>query len=185
MKIILLRHGRPDFDIPKWMTSREIANAIRHYDMAGIATNSLPPQKAIDMANGVNALVCSHLLRSLQSAQKLTSHPIDLSDTLFREASLPSNNGSFLKLPPMAWFTIFRILWLLGYTKKGESISVTRQRAKQASKKLVEIAQLHQQVLLVGHGVFNQLIAKELHKAGWKASKKSPRKHWQYTTYKI
>ena len=185
MKIILLRHGRPDFQIPKRITSQEIVDAIHRYDSAGIATDSHPPQQSMDMAEHINAIVCSHLPRSLQSAQKLTSQPVYLSDKLFREARLPSSNDSFLKLHPMAWFTIFRILWLLGYAKKGESIAITRQRAKQASEKLIEIVQQHQHILLVGHGVFNQLIAKELHKAGWKSSKNSPRKHWEYTVYEI
>ena len=113
MRIILLRHGRPDFDIRKRIASKDIVDAIHRYDRAGIATDSLPPQQSIDIANHVNTIVCSHLPRSLQSAKKLTSQSIFLSDKVFREASLPSSNTSFPKLHPMAWFTIFRILWLL------------------------------------------------------------------------
>ena len=183
MKIILLRHGKPDFKIPKYIASKEIVKAIDLYDKAGIASDSIPSQKSINVANNVKVIICSHLPRSLQSAQKLTEKDIYLSDKLFREASLPSSNSVFPKLPPMAWFTIFRILWLLGYTKNGESITVTRQRAKQATEKLIEIAEQHQQVLLVGHGVFNHLIATELKKQGWNTSKKSPRKHWEYASY--
>ncbi len=185
MKIILLRHGKPDFQIPKYIASKEIENAIWHYDQAGIAVDSLPPPSSIDIANSAKVIVCSHLLRSLHSAQKLSEQPVYLSDKLFSEAHLPSSNITFPKLPPMAWFTIFRILWLFGYAKKGESIAITRQRAKKATEKLIEIAQQHQQVLLVGHGVFNQLIARELQKLGWKGSKKSPRKYWEYTIYEM
>ncbi len=183
MKIILLRHGKPDFKIPKYIASKDISKAIDLYNKAGIANDSIPPQESINIAKNAKVIVCSHLPRSLQSAQKLTEKKIYLSDQLFREASLPSSNSLFPKLPPMAWFTIFRILWLLGYTQNGESVTITRQRAKQATKKLIEIAQQHQSVLLVGHGVFNHFIATELKKQGWKASKKSPQKHWEYTSY--
>ena len=185
MKITLLRHGKPDFKIPKRTTSKEIVNLIKGYDKAGIAADSLPPASSIDMANNVKVIICSHLPRSLESAQKLTQQPIYLSDALFREADLPSTNGSFPKLPATLWLIIFRLLWLLGYAKNGESIVITRQRARQATEKLVELAQQHHHVLLVGHGVFNYLIARELTKAGWKSSKKSPREHWEYTTYEI
>jgi broad specificity phosphatase PhoE len=185
MKITLLRHGEPDFKIPKRAASKEIVNAIKLYDKAGIAADSIPPQQSIDMANNIKVIICSHLPRSLESAQKLTQQPIYLSDALFREASLPSANSSFPKLPPTTWLTIFRILWLFGYAKNGESIAITRQRAKQAAKKLIKLAQQHQHILLVGHGVFNYLIAKELKKLGWKASKKSPREYWEYTSYEI
>ncbi len=185
MKITLLRHGKPDFKIPKRTSSKEIVNAIKGYDKAGIAADSLPPASSIDMANNVKVIICSHLPRSLESARKLTQQPVYLSDALFREANLPSSNGSFPKLPSTLWLIIFRLLWLFGYAKNGESMVITRQRARQATEKLVELAQQHQHVLLVGHGVFNYLIAKELTKTGWKSSKKSPRKHWEYTTYEI
>ncbi|MCK5917334.1 MAG: histidine phosphatase family protein [Cocleimonas sp.] len=183
MKITLLRHGKPNFKIPKRIASKEIVNAIKLYDKAGIAVDSIPPQCSIDMANNVDVIICSHLPRSLESAQKLTQQSVYLSDELFREASLPSANSSFPKLDPTIWLTIFRILWLFGYAKNGESISITRQRAKEAMKKLIELTQQDQHVLLVGHGVFNYLIAKELKKTGWRSSKKSPREHWEYTTY--
>ncbi|MCK5810128.1 MAG: histidine phosphatase family protein [Cocleimonas sp.] len=185
MKITLLRHGKPDFKIPKRAAIKDIANAIKGYDNAGIAADSLPPQSAIDMANNVNVIICSHLPRSLESAKKLTQQPIYLSDALFREASLPrpNSNRSFPQLSAAMWLTIFRLLWLMGYDKNGESIVITRKRAKRATETLVELAQQHQHVLLAGHGVFNYLLAKELKKLGWKASKKSPREYWEYTTY--
>lgn len=185
MKITLLRHGAPDVNLSKRIIGTEIKQAIQHYNTAGIAKDSNPPDSARQVAHSANVIVCSHLVRSLQSAQKLTQKEIDISDAIFQEAGLPHPNHFSLKLPAKTWTVLLRMLWLLGYTKNAESISNTRQRAKQAAEQLIKIAQQHQHVLLVGHGVFNHLIASELKKSGWLASKKSPRNYWEYTTYKI
>ena len=114
MKITLLRHGRPDLELPKKLASKEIVPLIRQYDDAGIAPDSIPPEQSIAVANTVNAVVCSHLLRSIESAQKLTKKDILLSDELFREASLPSSNWTYPRLDTMTWFFIYRSLWLFG-----------------------------------------------------------------------
>jgi broad specificity phosphatase PhoE len=45
-----------------------------------------------------------------------------------------------------------------------ESFRKAKKRAKQASELLVKYVEEHQSVVLVGHGFFNRLIAKELKK---------------------
>ena len=183
MKIILLRHGRPDLELPKKLASKEIVPLIRRYDDAGIAPDSIPPEQSIVVANTVNAVVCSHLRRSVESAKKLTEKHILLSDELFREAALPSSNGAYPRLNTMTWFFIYRSLWLFGYSQNGESIAITRKRAKLATNKLVAIAEQHESLLFVGHGFINHFISKELKRRGWKGQKKSPREHWEYSSY--
>jgi broad specificity phosphatase PhoE len=185
MKITLLRHGKPDFNVAKRMTGKEMKNASQGYDAAEIVSDSIPPSLSMDMAHHAKVIVCSHLLRSRQSAQKLTQKKIAVSDVLFGEADLPYLNIAYPKLSMTTWAVLLRVLWILGYAKNAESITSTRQRAGQAAARLIETAQQHQHVLLVGHAIFNYFIAKELKKQGWIASKKSPKKHWEYTTYKI
>jgi len=183
MKITLLRHGRPDLALPKKLASKEIVPLIRQYDDAGIAPDSIPPEQSIAVANTANAVVCSHLPRSIESAKKLTSKDILVSDALFREAALPSSNWAYPRLDTMTWFFICRSLWLFGYSQNGESISTTRKRAKLATDKLIAIAEQHDNLLFVGHGFINHFISKELKRRAWKGPKKSPREHWEYSTY--
>ncbi|HIO92905.1 MAG TPA: hypothetical protein EYG68_08720 [Leucothrix mucor] len=183
MKIILLRHGKPDIDVPEKIRSNEIVEFITRYDAAGIAADSMPPESSMIAANSIKAVVCSHLPRSLDSAKKLTQQSVLLSDEIFREAELPSSNWAYPRLNTMTWFLICRTLWLFGYSQNGESIAKTRKRAKLAADKLEEIAQQHESLLFVGHGFINHFIAKELKRRGWKGAKKSPREHWEYSTY--
>ena len=86
---------------------------------------------------------------------------------LFRETGLPSflSKLGVLKLNPSIWTVILRCFWFRGrgYSSGCESLSDARIRAKKASKILVEYAREHKYVVLVGHGFFNMLVAKELH----------------------
>ena len=182
-KIILLRHGEPDISIPKRIASNELVGFVVEYDAVGIVTSSIPSQEAIDQANQASIIVCSTLQRSLESAQKLTKQPVFLTDALFCEANLPYSDWHYPRLSPLFWLTFYRVLWLLGYSKNAESFKAAKARAKQAAQLLVALANQHQRVLLVGHGVINYLIDKELKKLGWKSNKKSPRKYWHYSLY--
>ena len=98
MKIMLLRHGRPDIDIPDKIRSSEIAEFIHRYDKAGVAMDSNPSPETIEAVSKMQVVVCSHLPRSLESAQKLTEKSILLSDEIFREAELPSTNWTYPRL---------------------------------------------------------------------------------------
>lgn len=75
---------------------------------------------------------------------------------------------------------------MFGYSNECESYNSAKARTKNAVKFLIEQAQIHTQVALVGHGFFNQMIAKELRKSGWKSPKKTSAKHWicaAFTTF--
>lgn len=65
------------------------------------------------------------------------------------------------------WIVLVRVLWVLGFSRNGESLRNAKKRANHAAARLVELAEEHQQILLVGHGFINYFIAKELRKRGW------------------
>ena len=88
-----------------------------------------------------------------------------------------------LKLPPNYWAVIFRILWLLGYSKHSESYKEATLRASAAAAKLIELARQHGQMLFVGHGIFNRLVAKALRKQGWVGPKSPGYGYWSVAVY--
>ena len=110
-----------------------------------------------------------------------------ISIPLFRETELPTPLTKLygLKLNSNIWAVILRCLWFCGYSRGCESFSNAKNRAEKASELLVEYAKEHTSVVLVGHGFFNILIARELQKAGWKGKKKTSAKHWSCTTYSL
>jgi hypothetical protein len=79
---------------------------------------------------------------------------------------------------------MLRCLWFSGYSSGCESLSNAKDRSEKASKLLVEYAKGHNTVL-VGHGFFNMLIAKELQKNGLKGKRKINSNHWVCTTYSL
>lgn len=181
MQITLLRHGNPDFEWSRTVKASEIKILVKAYDSAGIT--DAPSHETIVMANNHNFIVCSDLRRSLDSAKAMGVSTIHLSDLMFREMNIPSFDNGFINLPLKIWVGIFRGLWLLGFSKNTESLAVSRKRAKLATRKLIELAKQHDTVLLVGHGVLNYYIAKELLLANWRGSLNPGRKYWEFGTY--
>jgi broad specificity phosphatase PhoE len=72
---------------------------------------------------------------------------------------------------------------LFGFSRNGESLIDTRIRARQAAAKLIELAEGHRQVLLVGHGFMNRFIARELLRSGWAGPLKPGKGFWGYGVY--
>jgi broad specificity phosphatase PhoE len=80
---------------------------------------------------------------------------------------------------------LLRALWFCGYARRCESLSSAKKRAEKAARRLVAYAQKHQSVALVGHGLFNMMIARELQRMGWIGKRKTSVKHWRCTTYTL
>ncbi|MEZ5536946.1 MAG: histidine phosphatase family protein [Thiolinea sp.] len=99
------------------------------------------------------------------------------------EAGLPAADWKIIKLSPKIWSVLFRILWLSGYPKNSESFKAAKSRASDAAEKLTEIAQQHDSVLFVGHGVFNRILANELRRQGWSGPKNPGSVHWAFGVY--
>lgn len=180
MEIILLRHGKPSVDLKGFLNAREFKQLIKDYAQSGIQNH--PPLDLKDLFNSHYA-VCSHLERSLQSAKHLGISEIHYTDELFAETDIPHFDKFIIKLPIISWVITLRLMWLFGFSKNGESFKEAKNRAKQASNKLIELAQKNEKVILVGHGLMNRLIAKQLRLNNWQGPKSPGRCYWEYGLY--
>lgn len=181
MKIVLLRHGKTNLRPWPWIRAAELGAWVDAYNSAGIR-DSPPPAAAVNAAGRCNAIVTSGLLRSVESGRALGSK-MQISDGLFSEAGLPYRSAAFVRMPPYVWALLFRFCWSLGFKTNGESIHAFRVRAQSAARLLMSLAREHGSVLLVGHGLINRFIARELLSAGWKGSGKTKIRHWGFTEY--
>lgn len=181
MRITLLRHGKPAFELRGSVRAKDLGSIVWSYDSSGIV--GAPPGETASAVQHNKLVVCSHLQRSVESAKALGFTEIHLKDTLFREAAIPHFSGGSITLPLSVWVVFLRVLWLFGFSKNGESLANTRERARLASKMLVELAAEHQHVLLVGHGFINYFIARELKKSGWVGPPKPGKGFWGYGVY--
>lgn len=181
MQITLLRHGEPEFELAGNVRAGELARIAQSYDEAGI--RGTPPKDVVKLARGHNIVLCSDLPRSLQSAAALGLTGIYASDPLFREVGVPYFSKGSLRLPVMVWFVVFRSLWLCGFSKNGESLIKARERARIAAQRLASLAAEFDRILLVGHGLINYLIAKELLANNWSGPSRPGSRHWAFGIY--
>lgn len=185
MEITLLRHGKPEIQPSKKLSASEFHDWVENYNTSGLCPSSKPTESALNYAKRSKAVVCSDLPRSIESAKALNAGNIVLSNAIFKEAGLPFANWHTLKLSPNVWAVVFRLFWLLGYSKNSESFKETKVRAVKAVTKLTEIAGQYERVLFVGHGVYNRILAKELKKSGWSGSKNPGSGYWSFSVYRL
>ena len=183
MRIVLLRHGKPDVPEHGKLKVNEIHQWIESYNSAGLSIEHRPSREAIEIANNCNAIVCSNLPRSVESARALGLREVIYIESLFREMGLPYASFPSPRLSPNIWVTFFRVLWFLGFSSNGESLREARLRASTGASRLKEIAANTGSVLLVGHGFVNRFIAKELLSSGWQGPSSPGRKYWEFGVY--
>jgi broad specificity phosphatase PhoE len=189
MQITILRHGIPD--LPGWdkIHSSRMPEWIKAYNSAGVKNEiGLSCQEMVSELRH-NFIVCSNLNRSTHSAKIIGYQSPHLIDASFCEAELPKIQLPIIKLTPHVWSMIFRVFWYAGVSPKAESVKKFESRVSLAAEKLIQLAQNHDSVLLIGHGIINRFLAKELIAKGW-LGKEAPNrnkywgyKYWEYATY--
>lgn len=183
MEITLIRHGKSLHIENDKITCLDFQQWVEKYDNNGVFEESTYPADTIEKITAAKIVVTSDLKRAVESTQLLKLGGKVISNPIFRETELPRLEMKLLKLRPNLWAVLLRILWLGGYSNECESLSAAKLRAKKAAQQLTDVAAENGAVALVGHGVFNRLIAKELQKQGWKGKRNTTAKHWNGTSY--
>jgi broad specificity phosphatase PhoE len=181
MRITLLRHGKPTFELKGYVRGRDLPDIAESYDRSGIVAS--PPDIALKAVNGVAFVTCSHLRRSVESVEALGFSKTDIGEQLFAETTIPHVDSGSIPLPISFWILLLRLMWLCGFSRNGESLADARRRAAQAATRLIEMAEMHGDVLLVGHGFINYFIAKELRRKGWQGPARPGRGYWGFGRY--
>lgn len=179
MTIILMRHGKPDQQIAGRLSAQALADWCNAYDLSLV--NDWPPARSVNIARQATVVVCSPLPRAHSSLSRLGLRPHAV-DKIFSEVEIPLLRVGQLQLPTTLWLTLLRLLWFCGYAGESESLPLARQRAALAADKLITLSR-RGTVLLVGHGIMNKMIARELRKRGWQAEKHASSRHWSSAIY--
>jgi len=182
VQIILIRHAKVLINSDTKIFAKDMQEWVKSYNQAKIDT-TMPSKEVIELINGANFLVSSTLKRSIDSLKLLGKEP-NLSSPIFNEADIPPTNGKIIKAKPKHWLLFLRVLMFLGIGKNNASFKKSKQRAKEASNLLIELAKKHQNIALLGHGGLNFLIGKELEAKGFKCVKKGGgNSNWSYKVY--
>jgi hypothetical protein len=182
MEIILMRHAKPILSEDGWIAPAEMERWIEHYDLSEVEAEGIPVV-SLTLASSAALIVASTASRALSSVQALGHTPL-VADTIFCEAPLPFALWRFPRLSPFVWCAFFRLLWFFGYSRGSASLQATQIRAKAAAHKLISLAE-NGTVLLMGHGIMNHLIAKELIALGWASPSKLKNKYWSASVYRL
>ncbi|MEM1407922.1 MAG: histidine phosphatase family protein [Bacteroidota bacterium] len=166
-QIILLRHGEPALDKKGWRKRKEAIRFIKDYDSVGIYPPEFIPVSIDDEELAV--IYTSSIPRSISTA-RLVFNREDLQrpDSLFREFERKIFSFPNIKLGLKFWLTTSRVLWFMGFNKKGiESFSQAKARAREGANFLEKDVMLNRKTLLVSHGLLNHFLVKYLKKNGW------------------
>ena len=182
--IILVRHGRSALRLPRQVTSAAVRRTARRYEETGIRPTPPPSMELRQHARAAAVVACSDTPRSIESARLLTDTRDLLIDPVFREAGIPLRVPLPLRLSFDAWIVVGYVAWFLDLSAGGESLAAARRRAATAVRRLTRLSNQHRSVMLVGHGVFNSLIALQLRRTGWSGPVWNPAAaHWTFACY--
>ncbi|MCM2567088.1 MULTISPECIES: histidine phosphatase family protein [Janthinobacterium] len=177
-----MRHGEPRLAKGRWIAPLQMGQWINLYNQSIIKEGGIPAQCAA-AALSASTIVASTAPRACSSARALGDLPF-MQEAMFSEAGLPFALWKAPWLPAEAWAAIFRLLWLFGYARGSDSLQITRRRARAAAERLVALA-ARGPVLLVGHGIMNRLIGKELQALGWLARNRQGSRYWSMGVYEL
>jgi broad specificity phosphatase PhoE len=181
--IALARHGPLALAHEPWVAPRDLGGWIFRYQSTGIVASE--PPRDIQARAASSTLVCSTAARCLESARRIAAGRQILSEAIYCEADLPHSFWSHPRLPPPLWAAAFRAAWLLGYSANAESRLAATARAGIAAQQLVALARSSGPVLLIGHGIMNRLIGKQLRALGCRGPANPSSGHWRFSLYEM
>ncbi|HEY3219901.1 MAG TPA: histidine phosphatase family protein [Gemmatimonadales bacterium] len=183
MTIVLARHGRPAWDFRTPIPGHAFADWFRGEANAPLDSSPRPSAELEQLIRMAKCLVTSPLRRSRDSVDLLAPSTAPLIDPCFREAELPCAIRSRLRLRPELWAWLARSAWFCGWSTGVESFTAARARASQAAMVLASHAKACGAVVLMGHGLMNILIARQLRRAGWTGPRFPRARHWAFAVY--
>ena len=163
MKVIIIRHGKVDYDWKRKYSSGEFDKACIQYDKSPIMQMSY----YIPFFN-VKQIYVSTLPRSRDTAMEIFGSREFIYTELLNEVPLSSSFNCRIELPLWFWNVTGRIQWLFNISRQGESQKETIARARKFGE-LLNTEECDSAV--VTHGFYMHILVKEMQKVGFRISK--------------
>lgn len=186
--IVVARHGRPALDLTKGprLRWRGYIEWWAAYEAGGLRPDQCAPDELVALAADADIALTSSRLRAQQTLERALPGALETARQLdlFNEAPLPPPRIAGVRMLPKNWNVLARMVWMLGHSLGGESVSEARQRARAAALFLHEES-ANGKVFLTAHGWFNRMIRKELKKLGWACDHDGGDKYWAWREYTL
>jgi broad specificity phosphatase PhoE len=183
MKIVLIRHGKPDIHKGRWINRKGFATYIDDYERAGLDPASYPPAALRALTQSVRKVFASDRPRSVQSAARLLPHASMVSDPMFMEAQMASPALPLMRMHAAGWSVVGRLAWHAGHSTGVESWRVCKARALKGMETLIAEAERTGMAVLVAHGYINLMIGIRLFQRGWTRDGKHRAEYWNTVVY--
>ena len=170
-KIILIRHSEVDINSSLKISSYDFKNWIDKYNNSNIKTNLPKKDSLISIVDKSDIIICSRLKRSIDSVKIFNKNIFEINE-IFNEFELPYFESHLPKFTPKVWLVFFRLLWFIGFSKNSESFKESQLRVNKSVDRLTELSKDYDTITLVGSGLINKFIGKELIKRNWINTKK-------------
>lgn len=187
--IHLVRHLPPEPSPTTWVDRRGLAAWLDSEGARGIVADPLPSQELVALVIESRHLLISPLARAQATATAVLDQvPVDSARRTstvpeLREAPLPVLQVPRLRLPLGGWGQLCRVSWFLGYAGSVESRSEAVDRARSVARRLGQLAPSGP-VTVIGHGIMNILVARELRRRGWKGPRLPSQHHGGISTFR-
>lgn len=168
IRIVLVRHGKPNVAPGRRLTHKKFQDYIHEYEEAGLHPDSPPPAWLVDLTRQARRVYASDRPRARESARALAPHAELSLSSLFMEAQLKSPKLPLVRMKPPAWAVIARLAWHAGHHGGIEDFRDAKERADKAVDMLSDTARADGIAVLVAHGYFNAIVGRTLRKRGWR-----------------
>ena len=160
-KITLIRHGRSAHVVKGLLDLAAFRKWREAYEAAGIDPADRPPPELHAAAEQAAIIVSSDAPRAIESARKLAPDRDVITSPLLRELRMEPPALRWIRLPMAGWALVFGVQWL----RRKLATPEDEQRARAAADWLIDLAA--GDLVVVTHGSFRLLLAREFESRGW------------------
>jgi broad specificity phosphatase PhoE len=168
MRLIVIRHGRPEWQLPCVISLAQYERVSAGYDAVGLSTVGKRAIEALAGRLPEASILSSDLPRARETAEIIARGRAVAFDAVFREVPTSRIATDFfgkLWAPAALWALIKRCFWILGIGECEENPRSAWERAARATDEILEHSE-EETVVLVSHGCFMVFLALYLGQRG-------------------
>ena len=150
-----------------WIDAAGVARWREAYDAAGILDTSVPPADLVAIAAQAECVMTSDLARAIRSAERLAPGKPARVSPLLREMPLEIPRWVPARWPLVVWEVCIHLHWLVNERRGSIAEAAELERAAAAAALLDAVSREAQTLVVVTHGAFRRLLARQLAATGW------------------
>jgi broad specificity phosphatase PhoE len=166
MRLIMIRHGRPEWQPPLWVSLSRFERISVGYDAAHLSREGMSAIVALAKRLPKALILSSDLPRARETAGIIGrgSGTIEF-DPVFREVQTPRITTRLLGrlwAPAAVWALTRRCCWILGIGQCSEWPGAAWNRTAKATDEILKHFETEADIILVSHGWFMVMLALHL-----------------------